>query len=138
MLKGISRGLTYLLSSLATLLLAVAQVVAQQTPPATTPTQQPPPPSIFGALMDMLPMLAICYLIFYFMVIRPQDRKSKQHKALLDSMKKGDSVVTSSGMIGTVSAVNTDNILLELAPNVKVKFLRSHIVRFEVEPKSAA
>jgi preprotein translocase subunit YajC len=139
MLLGISRGVTYLLSSLATLLLAVAQVVAQQTPPAAAPTQQPPaPPSLFGALMDMLPMLAICYLIFYFMVIRPQDRKSKQHKALLDSMKKGDSVVTSSGMIGTVAAVNTDNILLELAPNVKVKFLRGHIVRFEVEPKSAA
>jgi preprotein translocase subunit YajC len=137
MLKTIFNFSKYIISISLFLVFNLRSLVAQQASPGAATNQQQAP-SLFGALMDMLPMLAICYLIFYFMVIRPQDRKSKQHKALLDSMKKGDSVVTSSGMIGTVASVNNDNILLELAPNVKVKFLRSHVVRFEVEPKSAA
>lgn len=95
------------------------------------------PPSLFGALVEMLPMLAVCYLIFYFMVIRPQERKTKQHKALLESMKRGDSVVTSSGIIGKVSGVESDHVLLEIAPNVKVKFLRQHIVRLEQQPSAS-
>jgi preprotein translocase subunit YajC len=94
-------------------------------------------PTIFGALIDMLPMLAVCYLIFYFMVIRPQERKTKEHKTLLDSMKRGDSVVTSSGILGKVAALESDHVLLEVAPNVKVKFLRQHIVRLENNPESS-
>ncbi len=113
--------------------LFVAKVLAQATtttaPGAAGPTAQPP--SLFGALIDMLPMLAVCYLIFYVMVIRPQERKTKQHKELLESMKRGDSVVTSSGIVGKVSGVEGDHILLEIAPNVKVKILQQHIVRLE-------
>jgi preprotein translocase subunit YajC len=67
----------------------------------------------------MLPMLAICYLIFYFMVIRPQETKNKQHKALLESIKRGDTVVTTSGMVAKVAGVEKDHVLLEIAPNVK-------------------
>lgn len=95
------------------------------------------PPTLFGALIDMLPMLAVCYLIFYFMVIRPQERKTKQHKALLESMKRGDSVVTSSGIVGKVASVESDHVLVEIAPNVKVKFLRQHIVRLENQPQAS-
>jgi preprotein translocase subunit YajC len=94
-------------------------------------------PSFLGALVEMLPMLAVCYLIFYFMVIRPQERKTKQHKALLESMKKGDSVVTSSGMVGRVAGVESDHVLLEIAPSVKVKFLRQHIVGLENQPTAS-
>lgn len=104
---------------------ATAPGAASGAAPATAP------PSLFGALIDMLPMLAVCYLIFYFMVIRPQERKTKQHKALLESMKRGDSVVTSSGIVGKVSGVESDHVMVEIAPNVKVKFLRQHIVRLE-------
>jgi preprotein translocase subunit YajC len=102
--------------------------------PGATGVEQP---TLVGALIDMLPMLAVCYLIFYVMVIRPQERKTKQHKALLESMKRGDSVVTSSGIVGKVSGLESDHIIIEIAPNVKVKFLRQHIVRLENQPQTS-
>jgi preprotein translocase subunit YajC len=71
------------------------------------------------------------------MVIRPQEKKTKEHKALLESMKRGDSVVTSSGIVGKVSGIEGDHILLEIAPNVKVKFLRQHVVRLENPPQTS-
>jgi preprotein translocase subunit YajC len=110
-----------------------------QSAPAATPGQ-PEAPTLWGALVQMLPMLAICYLIFYFMVIRPQESKNKQHKTLLDTLKKGDSVVTTTGIIARVSGVEKDHVVLELAPNVKVKFLTSAIARLEgdtTKPKAA-
>jgi preprotein translocase subunit YajC len=94
-------------------------------------------PSIFGALMQMLPMLAVCYLIFYFMVIKPQETKNKKHRELMEALKKGDSVITTSGIVGKVAGVESEHVTIEIAQNVKVKFLRSHIARFEVEPQKA-
>jgi preprotein translocase subunit YajC len=116
---------------------AMAQVSTAQGGAAQAPTPGAEAPTLFGALIDMLPMLAVCYLIFYFMVIRPQERKTKEHKTLLESMKRGDSVVTSSGIVGKVAALESDHIILEVAPNVKVKFLRQHIVRLENTPQSS-
>lgn len=113
---------------------AMAQDAAVPAAGAVPAAEQP---SFLGALVEMLPMLAVCYLIFYFMVIRPQERKTKQHKALLESMKKGDSVVTSSGMVGRVAGVESDHVLLEIAPSVKVKFLRQHIVGLENQPTAS-
>jgi preprotein translocase subunit YajC len=83
------------------------------------------------SLVGMLPMLAICYLIFWVMVIRPQESKVKKHKQLLESLKRGDSVVTTGGIIGRVSSVEKDSVMVEIAPNVKVKFSQSHIVGLE-------
>ncbi|MFO0417649.1 MAG: preprotein translocase subunit YajC [Pseudomonadota bacterium] len=94
-------------------------------------------PTLFGALVQMLPMLAVCYLIFYFMVIRPQEAKNKQLKALMDSLKRGDSVITTSGIVGRVAGIESDHVLLEIAPNTKVKFLRSCIARLEAEPQKS-
>lgn len=96
-------------------------------------TQPPAPeqPSFMDSLVSMLPMLAVCYLIFWVMVIRPQESKVKKHKNLLDSLKRGDSVVTTGGIIGKVSSVEKDAVLVEIAPNVKVKFAQSHIVGLE-------
>lgn len=106
---------------------AVAQAAA---PAAEAPT-------LLGSLIQMLPMLAVCYLIFYFMVIRPQETKNKQHKTLLESLKRGDSIVTSGGFIGKVAGVEKEYVMLEIAPNVKIKVLQSHIARFEVDPQKA-
>ncbi len=94
-------------------------------------------PSLMGALMQMLPMLAICYLIFYFMVIKPQETKNKKHATLVTSLKRGDSVVTSSGIVGKVAGVEKDHVMLEIAQNVKVKILLSHVSRLENEPQAA-
>ena len=76
-------------------------------------------------------MLAVCYLIFWVMVIRPQDTKVKKHKQLLESLKRGDSVVTTGGIIGRVASVEKDAVMVEIAPNVKVKFAQSHILGLE-------
>lgn len=96
-------------------------------------TQPPAPeqPSFMQSIVSMLPMLAVCYLIFWVMVIRPQESKIKKHKQLLESLKRGDSVVTTGGIIGRVSSVDTDAVTLEIAPNVKVKFALSHILGLE-------
>lgn len=103
-----------------------AQDGAQFTP---APTQEQP--NFIQSLISMLPMLAVCYLIFWLMVIRPQESKVKKHKQLLESLKRGDSVVTTGGIIGRVASVEKDSVMVEIAPNVKVKFAQSHILGLE-------
>jgi len=115
--------------------LVVGEALAQAVAPATGAPGAPP--SLWGAFVQMLPMLAICYLIFYFMVIRPQETKNKQHKALLESIKRGDSVITTSGLVAKVAGVEKDHVLLEIAPNVKVKYLTNSIARLEGEPQKS-
>jgi preprotein translocase subunit YajC len=114
--------------------LATAQSVLAQDAAPAAPIEQP---SLLGALMQMLPMLAICYLIFYFMVIKPQETKNKKHATLVASLKRGDSVVTSSGIVGKVANVEKDHVMLEIAQNVKVKVLMSHVTRLESEQQAA-
>jgi preprotein translocase subunit YajC len=116
--------------------LSAAQDVFAQGAPAAAPAAAQPP-TIMSALWDMLPMLAICYLIFYVMVIRPQESKTKKHKAFLEALKRGDSVVTSSGIVGKVAGIEKDHLLLEVAQNVKLKVLLSHVSRLETEPTAA-
>ncbi|MDR2458823.1 MAG: preprotein translocase subunit YajC, partial [Holosporales bacterium] len=77
--------------------------------------------------MSFLPMLAFI-AILYFLLIRPQQKRQKQHKELISALKKGDKVVTSSGIIATVSKITGDHeIVLEIAHNVHCKFVRSAI-----------
>jgi preprotein translocase subunit YajC len=102
---------------------------AQQEVFGPAPVANPGEPSFFGSLVSMLPMLAVCYLIFYFMVIKPQDAKLKKHKSLLESLKRGDSVVTSGGIIAKVAGIEKDCVVLEIAPNVKIKVEQSHVLK---------
>jgi len=66
-------------------------------------------------------------LIFYFMIIRPQQKRAKERQKLIDSMKKGDKVVTSSGIYGTIAGLDEKTVLLQIADNVKVKLDRGSI-----------
>ncbi|AIK95782.1 preprotein translocase subunit YajC [Candidatus Odyssella acanthamoebae] len=78
-------------------------------------------------IMSFLPLLMI-FVIFYFLLIRPQQRKMKEQQAMLGAVRRGDKVVTSGGLIGTVSKVNSDTeVLLEIAENVKVRVVKSMI-----------
>jgi len=79
-----------------------------------------------SALTSMIP-LVIMFAIFYFLLIRPQQKKAKEHKALLESLKKGDQVITAGGMHGKVSAVDDTVVTLEVANNVNIKFNKGHI-----------
>lgn len=75
--------------------------------------------------MSLLPLLLI-FVVFYFLLIRPQQQKMKQHREMIDNLKKGDQIVTSGGIIGKIAKVDsTDNTLMvEIAPNVQVKLAR--------------
>jgi preprotein translocase subunit YajC len=95
---------------------------------APAPAAAPDAPSFIQSLVNMLPMLAICYLIFWVMVIRPQETKVKKHKELLDSLKRGDSVITTGGLIGKVVSVEKESVTIEIAQNVKVKIAQAYIV----------
>lgn len=74
-------------------------------------------------LMQILPLLAL-FLIFWFLIIRPQQQKLKQHRAMVDAVKKGDDVVTGGGLIGKVAKVTDTEVEIELAPTVKVRALK--------------
>jgi preprotein translocase subunit YajC len=77
----------------------------------------------FGAFVPLIIMFAI----FYFLLIRPQQKKAKQHKELLGGLKKGDRVVSSGGLHGTVTGLTEDVVTMEIAPKVRVKVSRGSI-----------
>lgn len=80
-----------------------------------------------NGFISFLPMLFFIGVI-YFLLIRPQQKRAKQHQALIASIKKGDKVVTNSGIIGTIAKVlNEQEVLVEIADKVFVKFLKSTI-----------
>ncbi|MDR2598121.1 MAG: preprotein translocase subunit YajC [Holosporales bacterium] len=80
-----------------------------------------------GGLMSFLPMLAFV-AILYFLLIRPQQKRTKQHKAMIAAIKKGDKVVTSCGILATVSKIVSDQeVVLEIADGVHCKFVKSSI-----------
>lgn len=90
-----------------------------------------------GGFMSFLPMLFFIGVI-YFLLIRPQQKRAKQHQALVASIKKGDKVVTNSGIIGTVVKVlNDQEILIEISDKVFVKFVKSTISTV-VDPTTTA
>ncbi len=72
-------------------------------------------------------MLVIMFAIFYFLLIRPQQKRAKQHKQLIEALKVGDQVVTAGGIHGKVAAIQDAVITVEIAPGVKVKLNRSSI-----------
>jgi len=79
-----------------------------------------------AAFQQVIP-LVFMFAIFYFLLIRPQQKKAKEHKVLLDSMKKGDNVITAGGVHGKITAVDDSMVTLEVANNVNVKITKSFI-----------
>ena len=77
----------------------------------------------FGAFLPLILMFAI----FYFLLIRPQQKKAKQHKQLLSSLKKGDRIVSSGGLHGVITWISDDVVSVEVAPKVRVKISRGSI-----------
>ena len=78
-------------------------------------------------LMSNVILFGSIILIFYFMIIRPQQKRTKERQKLIESMKKGDKVITSGGMYGTVAGLDEKTVLVEIADKIKVKLDRSAI-----------
>lgn len=86
-----------------------------------------PSPGGGDMFMQFMPLILI-FVVFYFLLIRPQQRKMKEHKAMLESVRRGDRVVTGGGIIGVVTKVGPDDELqVEIAENVRVRCLRSTV-----------
>jgi len=82
-----------------------------------------------GAIGQFLPLILI-FAIMYFLLIRPQQKKAKEHQAMVSALRRGDQVVTQGGLIGKVSKVKDDNeIEVELAEGVKVRVVQSTIAQ---------
>lgn len=80
-----------------------------------------------GSLVSTLIMFGSIFAIFYFMIIRPQQKRAKEREALINSMNKGDKVVTSGGIHGTVAGMEDNTVLLQIHENVKIKIEKSAI-----------
>ncbi|MDI7774426.1 preprotein translocase subunit YajC [Asticcacaulis sp. EMRT-3] len=92
-----------------------------------------------GDLLSMLPMLVGFVAIMYFFMIRPQQQRAKQHKAMLAAMKRNDTVVLSSGIIGKITRVEEAEVMVEIATGVNVRVVKAQIneVRAKGEPAPA-
>jgi preprotein translocase subunit YajC len=85
-----------------------------------------------NSLISLLPIV-LMFVVLYFIMIRPQMKRQKEHKAMIEAIAKGDEVVTAGGLLGRVSKMGETYISLELAPNVEVQVQRSSVV--QVLPK---
>jgi preprotein translocase subunit YajC len=98
-----------------------------------------PPPGDGGGsgLISTIIMFGAIFLIFYFMIIRPQQKRAKEREKLLSNIEKGDKVVTSGGMHGIIAGLDEKTVLLQVSENVKLKFERSAIASIISSKESA-
>ncbi|KJS27824.1 MAG: preprotein translocase subunit YajC [Hyphomonadaceae bacterium BRH_c29] len=92
-----------------------------------------------GGMFELLIMPIGLVAIFYFLLIRPQQQRAKKHAALITGLKRGDTVVTTGGLVGKVNKVFDDEVSLEVGENVRVRVIKSMIieVRGKAEPVAA-
>ena len=91
-------------------------------------------PGLFESLMPLL----LIFVVFYFLLIRPQQKKMKMHKEMLSTIRRGDKIVTGGGIIGTVTKVVNDNELqVEIADGVKVRVDRNMVSGSLAKPEAA-
>lgn len=93
----------------------IAYAQAGATPPAA------------GGLAGFLPLILI-FVVFYFLLIRPQQKKAKEHQAFVNNLKKGDNVVTSGGIHGKVTGLTDTIVTMEIADGVRVKVNRPSVL----------
>ena len=89
---------------------------------------------MFGGLGQMLPIV-LMFVVLYFVMIRPQMKKQKEHKAMIEAIAKGDEIVTAGGILGKVTKVGDSYVGLEVANGVEVQVQRSAVV--QVLPKGS-
>lgn len=91
--------------------------------------------SVLTQILFFLPLI----LIFYFLLIRPQQQRQKKHTEMVNNIKRGDTVITSGGLIGKVNKVSDNEVSLDIAENVRVRIIKSMVieVRNKAEPVPA-
>jgi len=91
-----------------------------------------------GSLVEFLFPLVMVFAIMYFMILRPQQKRQREHKAMIEAVRRGDTVVTSGGLVGKVAKVSEDELEIDVASDTRVTIIRSMImsVRSKGEPTS--
>jgi preprotein translocase subunit YajC len=107
----------------------ISSAMAQTAPTATGDA------GFSSLLTGQLPFIVVMFAVMYFVMIRPQMKKAKEHKAMIDALSKGDEVVTQGGLLGKVSKVGESFVSIELAAGVEVQMQRSAVV--QVLPKGS-
>jgi preprotein translocase subunit YajC len=102
----------------------ISQAFAQTAPAASSGTE--------SSLLSLLPIV-LMFVVLYFIMIRPQMKRQKEHKAMIDALAKGDEVVTSGGVLGKVSKMGDTFVGVEVAAGVEIQVQRSAVV--QVMPK---
>jgi preprotein translocase subunit YajC len=91
-----------------------------------------------SALIQFLPLVLI-FVVFYFLLIRPQQKKQKDHRVMLDALRRGDRVVTGGGIIGTIARIDSpEEVSIDIAEGVRVRVVRSTITSVLAKPDPAA
>ena len=90
-----------------------------------------------NAFMQFVPLVAI-FAIFYFLMIRPQQKRAKEHRAMLDAVKRGDEVVTGGGILGKVTRVQDSELEVEVAAGVKLRVVKGTLMEVRTKPLPAA
>ncbi len=91
---------------------------------ASAMAQEAGAPAANGSGLAGLLPLVILFVIFYFLLIRPQQKRLKEHKQMVDALAKGDEVVTSGGLIGRITDISEEYLTIEIANNVEIKVQR--------------
>lgn len=105
----------------------ISEAFAQAAPAATGAADSP-----LGGFAGMLPIL-LMFVVLYFVMIRPQMKRQKEHKAMIDALAKGDEVVIAGGVLGRVSKMGDNYLHVEVAPSVELQVQRASVV--QVLPK---
>ncbi|NLG18051.1 MAG: preprotein translocase subunit YajC [Fibrobacter sp.] len=116
-----------IIATVVSLALSAAPVLAQDAP-----AQQPPG----GGFGSILPMMILMFVIIYFLMIRPEQKKQKQRLEMLKNIKKGDKILTASGMIGTVGNIKDNTVMVKIAENTVVEFTKSAITTVITDEKA--
>ena len=95
-----------------------------ETPAYAQAAGQAPAGSSAAFFIQMVPLVAI-FVIFWFLLIRPQQKRMKEHQAKIGAVKKGDTVVTGGGLVGKVTKVEDQHVEVELAPQVRVRAVKT-------------
>jgi preprotein translocase subunit YajC len=105
----------------------ISEAFAQAAPAAAGAAESP-----FGSIGGMLPIL-LMFVVLYFVMIRPQMKRQKEHKAMIDALAKGDEVIIAGGVLGKVSKMGDSFLHVEVAPGIELQVQRSSVV--QVLPK---
>ncbi len=91
-----------------------------------------------GADLTTLLPLVLIFVVFYFLLIRPQQKRAKEHRAMIEAVRRGDKIVTAGGIVGKITKVKDDRVEVEIAEGVRVDVMKSTIADVLTKPEPAA